>query len=920
MLLGRAAEQRRLDQMLDEARGGHSSVLVLRGEPGIGKTALLAYAKQRATDMTVLRCGGVEAEQMLAFAGLHQLLRPCLGLLDRLPLPQAAALRGAFGLSVDRVDNPFFVSLGLLTLLGEACEERPLLCLIDDLQWLDPASQGALVFAARRLEAERIAVLAAARAGEATEFDAARLPELALRGLEDEPARALLERQVGRAAAADVVQMLLAAARGNPLALLELPAGLSDRQLEGAEPILGPLAGGGAMEQAFRERIARLPAGVRRALLLAAADERGDRTTIERAFESWGLSVSDLEAAAAAGLVELNGAIAFRHPLVRSAAYRSATLAERRAAHEALAAVLDDPVSRAWHRALVTDGPDEAVAAELEAAGEQSAARGAQATATAAFERAAELSEDEARCGHRLRRAAQTALDAGRLQAALGLVERARPVAVDPVDAAELEGLLATVSFRRGSPPETFELLRKLATMLAEPAPDLALQMVMYMICAAAQGGWAAMGVLEAAPTFEQIGGRGERTQLLRALIDGTSSLMQGDAAGAGRRLRAAVERVERVGGDPLTRFIAASICDWTGDYPRARDLLRLAIAELRASGSLALLGGMLWVLAIYETCVGSFRGGPAMLAEALELTRQLGYDNDETACLGVQAWFAALKGNEQECRECAAAAIRRGLVNGIGTAIHHARFGLGLLELGVGNPQEALDQLDQLTPGPYPPTNLLVTPEVIDAALRLGQPQRAAAALERFAAWAPISDAPLVHGMLARCRAILSDDAAKAERLFREALDHHGRGISPYEYARTQLAYGEHLRRQRRRREARIQLRAALDAFEGLGTTIWAERTRGELRATGETARKRDATALDQLTPQELRVARLVAAGASNRDVAAQLFLSPRTVEYHLAKVFSKLGVGSRVELARVPIDPVAPEPAAAGHRQRHE
>ena len=907
MLLGRAAEQRKLDELLGSARRGRSAVLVLRGEPGIGKTALLDYAAQRARDMTVLHSAGVELEHELAFAGLHQLLRPCLRLLDRLPEPQAAALRGAFGLSFDRVDNPFLVSLAVLGLLGEACEERPLLCLIDDAQWLDLASQEALIFAARRLEAEPIAMLAAVRAGEASRLDAARLPELELRRLEDQPARALLERRLDRPAAAEVVEMLVAAAQGNPLALLELPAGLSARQLEGSEPILGPLPARGAVEQAFRERIAQLPESVRRALLLAAADERGDRPTIERACERCGLSVADLEPAAAVGLVQVNGAVVFRHPLVRSAVYRAATLGERRTAHQALAAVLDDPVSRAWHRALVTEGADEAVAAELEAAGELAAARGAQATATAAFERAAELSEHEAGRGHRLRRAAQTALDSGRLKAALTLVERARPVAVDPVDVAELEGVRATVSFRRGSPPETFELLRRLATGLAEPAPDLALQMVTFMVHAADQGAWAAMGVLEAARTFELIRGGGERAELLRAIIDGTSALMQGDALGAGRRLRGAVEQVERRGGDPLTRYTAAIISNWTGDYPRARDLVRLAVAESRASGSLALLGGILGVLALFEACVGSLRGGPATLAEAIELTRQLGYENDETGCLGVQAWFAALRGREEECRECAAAAIRRGLANGIGWAINEAHLGLGLLELGLGNAQEAIEQLDQLAPGPYPPTRVLATPEVIDAALRLGQPQRAAATLERFAAWAPISDAPLVHGLLARCRAILTEDPEEAEHLFHEALDHHSRGVNPYEHARTQLAFGERLRRERRRVEARVQLRAALDAFEGLGTSIWADRARGELRATGETARKREPSAVDELTPQELRVARLVAAGASNRDVAAQLFLSPRTVEYHLAKVFTKLGVSSRVELAHVPIEPVA-------------
>ena len=413
MLLGRDAEQRVLDDLLHRARAGRSAVLVLRGEPGIGKTALLGYAEAGARGMTVLRCAGIEAEHEFPFAGLHQLLRPFLGLLDRLPEPQAAALRGAFGLTFDPVHNRFLVSLGLLSLLAELSEQAPVLCLVDDAHWLDQPSQEALVFAARRLEAEPVALVMASRQRDGIRFEAAGLPELELRGLDEQPAHALLESGLKRPAAAEIVTMLVRSARGNPLALLELPTSLSNRQLRGTEPIAGPLRTKGAVEESFRLRVSQLPAGVRQVLLLAAAEERGDLHTLEPALKRCGLSVSDFAAAEEAGLVQVDGAVLFRHPLVRSAVYRAATHTERRAAHQTLAAAAEDPVRSAWHRALAAQRADESIAAELETAGAAAVARGAHATAAAAFERAAELSQQAPSKAHRLLWAAQTSLTAG---------------------------------------------------------------------------------------------------------------------------------------------------------------------------------------------------------------------------------------------------------------------------------------------------------------------------------------------------------------------------------------------------------------------------------------------------------------------------------------------------------------------------
>jgi AAA ATPase domain len=414
MLVGRDGEQRTLDALLQSARDEQSAVLVLRGEPGIGKSALLQYAEEQADGMRVLRCVGIESEHELPFAGLHQLVRPCLDMLERLPPPQAAALGSALGLGFEPVEDRFLVSLGLLSLLAEACEEGPVLCCVDDAQWLDRPSAEALCFAARRVEAEPIVLLMAAREGEARRFEADGLPDLELTGLDDEDARRLLAARLERAAPGDVLGTLLDAAHGNPLALLELPAALTEAQLDGAEPILGPPPVRSSVEEEYRVRAAGLPEPAQRLLLLAAADEAGDLAGIRQAAARLGLDVAGLEIAEREGLVRLNGGVTFRHPLVRSAVYRSATLSERRSAHEALAEVADDPIRRAWHRALVAERADEEIAGELEAAAAQAVGRGAQASASAAFERAAELSEQPQRRGHRLRCAAQAALDAGR--------------------------------------------------------------------------------------------------------------------------------------------------------------------------------------------------------------------------------------------------------------------------------------------------------------------------------------------------------------------------------------------------------------------------------------------------------------------------------------------------------------------------
>ena len=908
MLVGREVERRELDSLLSRARDEQSSVLVLRGEPGIGKTALLDYAASAAKDMRVLRCVGIEAEHELPFAGIHQLVRPCLELVDRLPAPQAAALQAALGLSAEGVQDRFLVSLGVLSLLAEACEEGPVLCCVDDAQWLDGPSAEALVFAARRFVAEPIAVVIGVREGELRTFDAPGVPSLELGALDDDAAQALLTSRLDPSASQDVLDQLLQSARGNPLALLELPAGLSAAQLAGAEPILGPPPVRPVVEESFRARVEALPDSTRGVLLLAAADEAGDVPAIQRAAGTLGLGADDLDAAEADGLVRLDGTVTVRHPLVRSAIYRSAGRSERRAAHEALAAAVDDPARSAWHRALVADRADEGLAAELEAAGVQAAARGAQSTASAAFERAAELSEDDGRRGHRLACSAQAAFEAGRPDAALALAERAQTYITDPLDAAQMKLLLASDGSRRGSPVETQARLREASAMLAKVAPDQASEMLIWAVFTSLQAGRVDLAVAEVEPALEALGSPGDVGRFGRALIRGAAAVLDGDAATAGVRFAEAIGIGRSFEGTRL-HILNSFAYAFVGDFARSREASLVTIQLQRQLGAVASTVGAFPLVAMGDLYTGRLKAVLATVSEGLELARRLGYENDETGLLAMSARVAAAQGREQDCREAAETALRRSLATELDYAREQARLALAELELGHGNPREALEHLDQLNPVPLPPVALMATPDYVDAALRVGEPERARAALDRFEAWAPVSTSQAVGGMLSRCRAVVSEDSAEAEALFREACDQHALDAPPSERARTQLAYGEWLRRERRKTDARTQLRNALDTFEGLGMAAWAERARGELTATGETARKRDVSTLDDLTPQELRIARLVAAGGTNRDVAAELFVSPKTVEYHLRKVFMKLGVSSRVELARVPLEDEGPD-----------
>ncbi len=751
-------------------------------------------------------------------------------------------------------------------------------------------------------------MLIAAREGDESRFEAPGLSEVTLQGLSDGEARELVAlRATGVLGGLDV-DWLIRTALGNPLALLELP-------------LLHPHGGGreggeasagftGSIQEVFRARVERLPDQTRRVLLLAAADEVGDAACLRRAAAHVGSDLDVLEPAAREGLIRVNGFVSFRHPLIRSAVYQSASPQARRAAHAALAAVLDEePGRRAWHRAEAAETEDDAVALELELAGDEALARGAHAAAAATFERAAELSEAAPEKGRRLARAARASLDSGRRELALALAERGQPLVVAPRDRADLEVVRAAIEFDRGIPDEAHRTLMDGAMAIAESHPRVATAMILAAIEVSAFGGWperAFVGAREAVRGFESTASPEE--EFLRVLLGGLDALSEGDSSLAAERLTDAASRGEEFEQPQLLR-VAAAACVYLGDPVRARNLYQAALAAARSSGSFHELPISLFFCAHADAVQHRTTEAAANASEGIAIARELGQENLETVFLALLARVAAFQGREVECRSLAAEAIPRALAHNLGTASASARLALAELELGLGNLAPALEQLQMLTSDTAQiAVAIRTTPDFVEAAVRSGQPQVAAQALDRFATWAAQAPGFTARGVLARCRALAAADAVEGEAFFRESLELLSEGAPPFERARSHLVYGEFLRRAKRRLEARIQLRTALDTFEGMGAALWALRTRDELHATGETARKRDPSTLDQLTPQERRVAQLAAGGGSNRDIAAQLFLSPKTVEYHLHKVFLKLDVHSRVELARIPLDLAAP------------
>jgi DNA-binding CsgD family transcriptional regulator len=909
-LYGRDAERSRIAQLLNGARESRSGALVLRGEAGVGKSALLEDAREGTRGMRVLSSRGIESEAHLPFAAVHQLLRPVLCHLERLPEPQAGALRRALGLETGVGDDRFLVSLAVLSLLAEAAERCPLLCLVDDAHWLDDASADALVFVARRLEAEGIAMLFAARDGEIRRFEALGLPELSLAGLEPEAAGALIDRQVGLALSPEARERLIEGTGGNPLALLELPVALSEAQLTGAEPVLDPLPVSTHVEQVFLARVRRLPEETQALLLVAAAEGSGELAAVLRAADGLGAAPEALDAAEEAGLVHVRAArLEFRHPLVRSAVYHGAPLSRRRAAHRALAGVLDARTEAdrlAWHRAAACVEPDASVVDELEQAAQRARRRSGFAAASLALERAAALTPNEGDRARRLTASAENAWLSGRPERALMLFERARPLASEPIQRADIDRGRGLIELNLGIPAEAHDVLVRAARDVASVDAERALYMLGIASVAAAYAGNSDAVVATAESAGSISVGDTPVARFLAEFLTGTGAYFGGDFARAAPSLRAAVELADEADATGSGKFaelviLAGAAGLFLGDDRAARRFNHRIVVRARDAGALSLLTQARPRLALSEIWEGQWRSASAALTEALELARQIGQHQIVGHLLSELAVLAALRGDETECRSLAAGsrelAAERRLVHVANTA----RWALLALELGRGRADDALASAREIT---GPPISLWTGLDRIEAAVRAGDRETAAAWLSSFGPWADSNTAAWAAAAALHCRALLCDDEDEAERLFLAALETHAGTARPFGAARTQLAYGGFLRRARRRLEAREQLRAAFDRFESLGATLWVERAGTELRASGQTARRRDPSTRDELTAQELQIVRFVADGLTNRQVAAQLFLSPRTIDFHLRNIFRKLDITSRTELARMVLD----------------
>jgi DNA-binding CsgD family transcriptional regulator len=897
VLVGREVEQKSLEEMLARARDHQGTGLVVRGEPGIGKSALLGYAAERAAGLRVLRAVGVEAESTLAYAALHQLLLPILDRLDALPEPQAAALRTAFGLSAGEPTQPFLVSVAALTLLSEA---GPVLCLVDDAHWCDGPSLDAFAFVARRLDAEAVCLLIAARDGEGRVVDAAGMAELHLPGLDDAAAATLLGDRISPA----LRDRFVASTGGNPLALIELPTATGRLAVPGAMQEPAPLAG--KLERAFLDRTRRLSAPARTVLLVAAADGSGRREPIARAAAGLGVAADLLDAEDLATQLRVEAdTVAFRHPLIRSAVYHGASATARRDAHRALAEALtgDDAQAdrRAWHRAKAAEGPDEQVAGELEQTAAKALRRSGYAAAVAALERSAELSPAQQDRARRLAAAAAAAWRGGDTGAALALLDRTDELPPGlPAVAVHVRHLRGEIELRTGAPADALAILVPAAADAADVDQPLALRILLLAREAAySSGETAALADIDRTVARLSTFDRPDDALLARALLF-RPTVARPDQAPAVAEELARLDHLD----DPDLLLTAGGIALWVGDHAAARRLRAKAVARARALGAAGTLALALEYLVPEETERGQFGAAEALAEEGRRLALETGRRNSAALHGAYLANLAGLRGRDREAEELAEQAVAEGVSRSLIKVTDVALRAKGLAALAARRPEDALTAFAMLIGKgamPVSPSRSIgATPDYIEAAVRSGNGEQAAAALRPYLVWSEASTAPGLPALAARCQALLATtDSAQAH--YEEALALHSATIRPFDHARTQLLYGEFLRREKQRTQARTQLRAAMDTFNRLGAPVWARRAETELRATGETARERNPNALLELTPQELQIAQAVGEGATNREIASQLFISPRTVDYHLGKVFRKLNISSRRELIRL-------------------
>jgi DNA-binding CsgD family transcriptional regulator len=899
-LLGRRSEREALDRIVTDALAGQSRVIVVRGEAGIGKSALLGHLLEKVAGWHVATAVGVESEMELAYSGLHQLCGPMLDHLDRLPTPQREALATVFGQSSGPAPDRFLVGLAALTLFAEIAEEQPLVCIIDDAQWLDRASAQILGFVARRLLAERIALVCATRS-DLGDKALAGLPELSVDGLGDSDARALLLENVYGPLDAAVCEQIVTESHGNPLALLELPRSWRAADLAGgfglpdSQPVVSKI------EQSYVRRLRVLPSETQLLLLAAAAEPLGDPLLLHRAAETLHVGMAAADPAVDAGLLGIGGRVEFAHPLVRSAAYRSAATEDRHRVHRALADATDpetDPDRRAWHRARATPGPGEEVATELERSAGRAQARGGVAASAAFLQRAVALTVDPARRAGRALAAAQASFQAGEFDAALGLLATAEAYPLDGFQSAQAALLRGHVALASAYGNDAAPLLLQAARGL-EPF-DLELARRAYLTA------WGA------AITANHLGGAGVLLEICRAVralpplpaaphpldlvLEGLALLTTDDRAAATPILQRAAKAVLQLTVEDMLRWgwlaPAASSAIW--DSEGAIAIYERKVQLVRDTGALGELPIHLHALALERAWLGDFAGAGLLLAESDSVAAATGSQVPPFAVL--RLW--ALQGREAEATPLIEATIQLGTAGGQGIAVMVAYWAAAVLNNGLARYEEAASAAREVTANAIDPwESMWALAELVEAAARVGDTELARDALNRLAETTQPAGTAFALGIEARSRALLSDGAT-AEELYRESIDRLSRTQLRPELARAHLLYGEWLRREGRRFDAREQLRTAHDMFVAIGMEAFAERTRRELIATGEKIRNRSNQKRDELTPQEEQIARLARVGLSNPEIGAQLFISARTVEWHLGKVFTKLRISSRREL----------------------
>jgi DNA-binding CsgD family transcriptional regulator len=902
VLLGRRSECETLDRLLDSVRAGESRTLVLLGEPGVGKTALLEYLEERGSGCRVARAVGVEFEMELAFAGLHQLCAPMLSRIERLPPPQRDALGTAFGLTAGDAPDRFFVGLAVLSLLSELADEQPLVCVLDDAQWLDVSTAQSLAFVARRLRSESVAIVFAARTGAAEELIG--LPELVVEGLGDGDARELLGSVVLGPLDKRVRDRIVAETRGNPLALLELPRGMTPAELAGGFGLPDALPLSSRIEESFLRRLEPLPTETRRLLLVAAADPAGDRDVVWRAAERLGIGTEAKAPAAAAGLVEPGTHVRFRHPLVRSAVYRAASPVERRGVHLALAEATDaeaDYDRRAWHHAHAAAGHDADVAAELERSADRAQARGGLAAAAAFHHHAARLTSEPALRAQRMIAAAQAKHHAGAPDAALELLAAAEAGPLDDLGRIRVELLRTEIAFalRPGSdaPPRLLKAAKQLETL------DVGLARETYReALSAAQfaGRLASNGDLPEVARAVRAAPRSPRPRAPDLLLDGLALLITEKYAAGTPTVRRALSAYlsEPISTEEGLRWLwlacHAAMDVWDDE---SWDVLTTRFLRLaRDAGALARLPIALSARAGVDLYAGRLSAAASLIDETDAVMEATGIRLAPYAAVVL----ATMRGSEAEAFELMAATREEIMRRGEGLGLTLVHWTTAMLHNSLGRYAEAWSAAERACEHP---SELLFyhwgLVELIEAAVRSGRAERAATRLEQLSDRTRASGTDWALGMESRSRALLTE-GEDAERLYREAIERLGRTRIRVELARAHLVYGEWLRRERRRLDAREQLRAAHEMFSTMGLEAFAERAARELVATGATARKRSVETGSDLTAQEAQVARLARDGLSNPEIGARLFISPRTVQYHLHKVFSKLDISSRNQLHR--------------------